>query len=66
MDRADAMRLLQALADAGMDFRAPGQMRGLRRKPWELDWRAANLSAPSHTQEVRAGWLMLLVRVGLL
>src|SRR5262249_15824182 len=40
-------------------------MRGSRRKPWKLDWRAANLSAPSHTQEVKAGWLTPRGEVGL-
>src|SRR5262249_50775348 len=43
-----------------------GQMFGSRRKLWKLNWKAANLSAPSRTQEVRAGWLMPLVGVGLL
>ena len=65
MDRANTKRLLKALAAAGMDTRTPRANRGLRRKPWKLDWKAVDLSAPSHTQEMRAGWLMPRGRVGL-
>jgi hypothetical protein len=67
MDRADAIRLLQALAAVGVDTRAPRPNVWIEKKALEIvDWKAANSSAPSHTQEVRAGWLMPLVGVGLL
>ena len=58
MDRADALRLLEALLAAGMDTRTRRQMRGFRRKPWKLDWKAVNLLAPSYMREMKAGWLM--------
>ena len=65
MDRADAMRLLQALADAGMDTRAPRTNAWIEKKAFEIGLEAANLSAPSHTQEVKAGWLTPRGEVGL-
>ena len=55
MDRADAMRLLQALADAGMDTRAPRTNAWIEKKALEIGLEGGNLSAPSHTQEVKAG-----------
>ena len=36
MDRADAMRLLQALADAGMDTRAPRTNAWIEKKAFEI------------------------------
>ena len=36
MDRADAMRLLQALADAGMDTRAPRTNAWIEKKALEI------------------------------
>jgi hypothetical protein len=36
MDRADAMRLLQALADAGMDIRAPRTNAWIEKKALEI------------------------------
>jgi hypothetical protein len=64
MDRADSIMPLQVLAAAGMDTRAPGANVWVERKALEIGLEGANLSAPSHTQEVRAGWLMPLVGVG--
>ena len=36
MDRADAIRLLQALADAGMDARAPRANAWIEKKAFEI------------------------------
>jgi hypothetical protein len=49
MDRADAMRLLHALVDAGMDMRAPRANAWIEKKALEMDWKATNLSAPLYT-----------------
>ena len=65
MDRSDAIRLLKALVAAGMDTRAPKANAWIQKKAWKLDRKATNLPAPSHTQEMRAGWLMPSERVGL-
>jgi hypothetical protein len=55
MDRADAIRLLQALAAPGWTPARLRQMCGF--EAWKLDWKAVNLLARSPTQEMKAGWL---------
>ena len=64
MDRADAIRLLRALVAAGMDTRAPRANAWIEKKALEIGLEATNLSAPSHTQEMKAGWLMPREEIG--
>jgi hypothetical protein len=66
MDRADAIRLLQALAAAGMDTRAPRANVWIEMKALEIGLEGGQFVSASHMQEVRAGWLTPLVGVGLL
>jgi len=55
MDRADAMRLLQALADAGMDTRAPRTNAWIEKKALDIGLEGGQLVSASHMQEVKAG-----------
>jgi hypothetical protein len=64
MDRLDTIRLLKALVAAGMDTCAPKANAWIQKKALEIGL-ATNLPAPSHMQEMTAGWLMPRGRVGL-
>ena len=57
MDRADAMRLLQALADAGMDTRAPRTNAWIEKKVFEIGLEGGQLvSALAYAGS--EGWLV--------
>jgi len=55
MDRADAMRLLQALADAGMDTRAPRTNAWIEKKALEIGLEGGQLVSALAYAEVKAG-----------
>jgi hypothetical protein len=65
MDRANAIRLLKALIAAGMDIRARRANTWIEKKALQIGLEGAQLSAPSHTQEMKAGWLTPREGIGL-
>ena len=56
MDRADAIRLLQALADAGMDTRAPRANAWIEKKALEIGLEG-NQFVSALTYAGNEGWL---------
>jgi hypothetical protein len=56
MDRADAIRLLQALADAGMDTRAPRANAWIKKKALEIGLEG-NEFVSALTYAGNEGWL---------
>ena len=56
MDRADAIRLLQALADAGMDTRAPKANAWIEQKAVEIGLEGAQFVS-ALTYAGNEGWL---------
>ena len=64
MDRADAMRLLQALADAGMNTRAPRTNAWIEKKAFEIGLEGGQFVSALAYAEVKAGWLTPRGEVG--